>query len=315
MKTLFFCFMLMLGLQSMAQSIRYSRIQNRLPDWLWQDGSFDWALDSTDKAAITKKLDELNKIDGKKYPKERWEATKDLSKTISSYFALADIIKDLPAESFHDISLAFKIDPYFDSISRRTIAAAIRIFARTALNKDVINEAFRNSIENCTPFPDKLKDEEEYSTYRFCRSKPRTEASFTEQLKEVLGAANGDPALLLVTAYDGDKWWGYAYLNFYYRPFAQLTRLYPARGYFHVGFNVDSLIAHPDPVFWSSKVAHESYIILDIGILFMSHRRTGIPTINHFVRLLSLLMNKPFLRKRNSYMGQVQADGSSFNIR
>jgi hypothetical protein len=72
---------------------------------------------------------------------------------------------------------------------------------------------------------------------------------------------NGDPAVLLVSSYSGNHWWGGGAYGYFSNPIHQLGRESPPRGYLYIRLNADKLAAPEpgwnDPAFWASKIAHE----------------------------------------------------------
>ncbi len=262
-------FLLSIFISTMGSSqIKYSRMEDHLPDWLWKNEKYNVIVDSNSKREIAFKVSTLSNLSYEKFPDQHWALEKEVANSIANKFALVDLEKDASIVENSKINLALQIDPYFDERSRNTIKKAAQIFIDIALDDAVISEAMNSSIDKPTPFPEMYSKynqqnweenvySDEYELYFLSRSKPRNVESFKKQLKQALSVENGDPAFLVITAYDNDVWWGRAYINFYYRNFQQLSRLSPAHGYLNIGFNVDSLKARQDPTFWASKVAHE----------------------------------------------------------
>jgi hypothetical protein len=223
--------------------------------------------------------------------KSRHDSLESLIATIlSSQFALTDIIRNAEIFTNADINLALRVDPLFNDKSKKTLYEAAKIFISIALDTNVINEAINNSIQDPTPEPDVYVENARSSDnlnvytskYKFflkCRSKPKNAQAFIKQLKTALGTEVGDPGLLLISAYDGDCWWGLSWYNYRYQPIEQLSRLSPSQGYLSVAFNYDSLKIRQDPVFWSSKIAHE--VLHNLGYYHPAYKNPRERDINN----------------------------------
>jgi hypothetical protein len=202
----------------------------------------------------------------------------DIAKQLSSKFT----IRDLSVGAFvaknpvSGVAVAVQIDPSFDAISKAMIQSAAARFVQVALDPGVIKRAVERSTLTPSPMPERYEvvngkqklDELDrplltstYKWYLRLRPKPISAALFSSELHDALVHASGEPAVLVVSQYSGNIWWGDGHYAYFPDPFQQLGRESPPRGYFSIALNSDKFsqaeAGWNDPDFWASKIAHE----------------------------------------------------------
>jgi hypothetical protein len=255
----------------------YERFPFRLPDWFWQAPDKAYLIPPVEMRVLQtdcQRLLVLKKISGPNAD----ELEESIARRLSARFSLRDLAAgaEVCAGDSSGIALAVQLDPQFDEGAKATLRKGVSLFLDAALSADVIERALARSTATPSPMPDRyeLKDGKPvideagrpqfttaYATYLKQRSKPASASAFTAQLREALSPANGDPAVLFISSYSGNAWWGGSYHGFFNSPIQQAGRESPPRGYLSIGLNSDKLTA-PEPdwndaAFWASKIAHE----------------------------------------------------------
>ena len=255
----------------------YERFPCRLPDWFWQAPDKAYLLPPLEMRVLQvdcQRLLVLKKLSG-----PNADALEEgIARRLSARFSLRDLAAgaDVCASESSGIALAVQFDPEFDDGTKATLRKGVSLFLDAALSADVIGRALARSTATPSPMPDQyeLKDgkpvidevgrpqfTKAYATYLQQRSKPASAAAFTAQLRAALSPASGDLAVLFISRYSGNAWWGGSYHGFFNSPSQQAGRESPPRGYLSVGLNSDKLTS-PEPhwndaAFWASKIAHE----------------------------------------------------------
>ena len=251
------------------------RYPYRLPDWFWQSPTNAHLLSPQD---VISTRNDIAKLAALTNPVAKRTLENHIAEWLASKFTVRDLIISsyVVSSPKNQVSLAVLIDPSFDPGVRTLLQDAALRFIEVAFDPEVIKKAFDRSTQQPSPMPAvyELKagvpkvDEinrpvysEDYAFYRQQRVKPASIEAFLLQLRNALTTPAGDPAVLLISRYSGDAWWGGGYNNFYAMPLQQLKREVPACGYLYIKLNADKL-KQPEPDwndinFWASKIAHE----------------------------------------------------------
>ena len=253
---------------SFTQTPDFSRMPPWLPDWLWKDQVRSAFIDGKTKDLLIKKAQNFDSALKINDTVTYTQLYKEINTTLSSKFSLMDI--EIGASVVHASSydIAVQLDPLFDNNGKKILLEAVKLFLQVALNNDVLNKAFGNSVNVPIPFPlmfdssnmnNQIKKyTDEYAFILSCRTKPSSIAQFKKQFSAVLNTLTGDPPLLVIASYRGDDWWAASGYHHYYLPLEQLAKFSPSVGYLYMALNADSLKSHPSPSFWASKIAHET---------------------------------------------------------
>lgn len=225
-----------------------SRYPRRVPEWLWQDPRHGRRVSPALRAELERDLKQVGsmRVFGETSPVLRRE--REVARKLAAAFAVADLAEGAPVVTgpAHGLALAVQVDPTFDGQARRTLLEASRLFVRHALDDGVIDQALSDSTR---------QGQGEHGP-------PRDASSFKAHLRQALAPSGGEPALLVISLYRGNAWWGGAKLNFFHDRTYHLSRVPPPRGYLYIRLNADKLRpAEPhgqDPAFWAGKIAHEA---------------------------------------------------------
>lgn len=269
MKQILWLIFLFLYTYSFGQISDYSRYTDRLPDWLWKDQIRSAFIDAKIKESLAYKIHILDSV---------WKDTdtsslgdklyKEINQELNSRFSLLDLEIGAPVfNSSSGYSLAIQLDPIFVDKDKKILLDAAKLFIKIAIDDDVLNDAYENSITTPTPYPsiydstittDSIrKYNNKYAFLLSCRTKPLNTKQFKTQLNNALTTLTGDPSLLIIASYHGDPWWGYSFYNYYNFTYTRLAKFSPFSGYFYIAFNTDSLKTNQSIPFWASKIAHE----------------------------------------------------------
>ncbi len=254
---------------SFGQSADYSRYPDRLPDWLWGDQIRRAYIDYDTKQILLKKIDTLNivwkEIDTSSYGNTLY---KEIDAILSRNLSLLDLEKGSTLINFPNNNyFTVQLDPNFNRNDKEMLLNAVKLFLLVALDDDVLNEAYLNSIALPTPTPmmydtikkgDSLKEySSAYTLLMKSRTRPLSVKQFKTQLNNALVTLSGDPSLLIISTYRGNPWWGRSWYNFFNYTNKHLARFSPSTGYLYIGLNTDSLVTCRRIPFWASKIAHE----------------------------------------------------------
>jgi hypothetical protein len=215
-----------------------SRYPGRVPDWLWQDPRYDDLIAPVLRGALDRELKQIEsmRVFGETPAVLRKE--REVARKLAGIFSLGDLCEGacVVTDPGRGLALAVQIDPAFDEHARRTLVEAAQLFVRHALDDAVIERAL-------------------------AAARPPDAAGLAVQLRRALSARSGEPALLVISRYRGNDWWGGAKLNFFNDRTYHLSRVPPPRGYLYIRLNADRLRpGEPhgrDTAFWAGKIAHE----------------------------------------------------------
>ena len=215
-----------------------SRYPRRVPEWLWQDPRHAGLVSPALRAGVERDLRQAGsmRVFGETPAVLRKE--RQVARRLAAAFSAGDLAHGAPVFACprDGLALAVRIDPAFDAQARRTLSTASQLFVRYALDAAVIERAV-------------------------AASGPRDRASLETHLRRALSPHSGEPAVLVISSYRGNAWWGGAKLNFFNDPTYHLCRVPPPRGYLYIRLNTDKLRASEPhgqhPAFWAGKIAHE----------------------------------------------------------
>ena len=253
----------------------YARYPYRLPDWFWQAPQNEHLLTAAEVISTRHDIAKLNALSNS-------AAKHALEINVAEWLATKFSIRDLILSSYvvtdpdSQISLAVLADPSFDPNMKMILQEAALRFIKVAFDPDVIKKALDRSTLLPNPMPAAYQSKNgmplldeidrpiysaDYAFYLQQRIKPASVDAFLIQLHNTLEPASGDPAVLMISRYSGDAWWGGGYNNFHAIPLQQLKRDAPSSGYLYIRINSDKL-TKPEPGwndanFWASKIAHE----------------------------------------------------------
>jgi hypothetical protein len=255
-----------------------ARYPYRLPDWVWQKPEFAYLLTASDLLALQADCVKLKSMQALEDSQDADAVELDIARRLGSKFTRRDLSAGayVTFDKVSATSLAVQFDPRFDEKTVATLKQAATLFLGVALDHSVIEKAYARSTSTPSPMPEmyEMKDgkpvideagrqkfSKDYKFFLSQRSKPSSIDAFTKHLRDALSPASGDPAVLLISQYAGNVWWGGAYYSYHLEPAQQLARESPPRGYFYIRLNTDKLTkGEPnwdDPAFWASKLAHE----------------------------------------------------------
>jgi len=245
--------------------VRYLRHPYYLPAWVWNDQRRSAFIDKPTRSKLDSNIVLLNKYNklGDSFDFKSDSVNFKIDSILAKNLALIDITSDAEVTKKENINIALKLDPNFTEQAKSILRKALDIYTELALREDIIEEAFQNSIESPTPMPPTYSNNTDstytdgYTTFLKLRVKPRGVKEFQQQLKNAFNTITGDPALLVITSYKGDCWWGRTYYSYYYNPDKQLSRLLPGGNYLYISLNTDRLADNHNPAFWASKLGHE----------------------------------------------------------
>ncbi|MGD0960100.1 MAG: hypothetical protein ABSB19_09855 [Methylomonas sp.] len=252
------------------------RYPYRLPDWFWQSPANAHLISPEEVLSTQNEIAALDALSGASSAKQTLESA--IAERLASKFSVRDLISSANVVTGlkNQVSLAVLIDPSFDLHARTVLQDAAQRFIEVAFDPEVIKKAFDRSSQMPNPIPAiyELKDgakvagginspvySEAYAFYLHQKIKPASIDAFLMQLRNVLSTPSGGPAVLMISRYSGDAWWGGGYNNFHSAPAQQLKREGPSCGYLYIELNSDKL-RKPEPAwddinFWASKIAHE----------------------------------------------------------
>lgn len=276
-------FILAFNADLFAQDVN-GRYMYRVPDWLWKQQRFAAMIPPETRRSLEYDIQVLNALADLDDDSAHDEKGDQIARQLSGLLALRDLTAD--TITFEHLSentrLALQVDPEFSQDARVTICDAAERFLTVALDDSVIQEAIDSSIDTPSPMPEMYELEDGspkkdefgnnvytpgYAFYLRQRHRPKDVASFKSHFRQALSTPTGDAALLVISQYAGNVWWGGGYYDFYHQDVQQLSRLRPSRGFMYIRLNADKLnqgeAHYDDPVFWASKIAHE--VLHNIG--------------------------------------------------
>jgi hypothetical protein len=252
------------------------RYPYRLPDWFWQSPKNAHLLSPQEVISTRNDIAKLDGLLNTSSAKHSLEI--NIAEWLASKFSIRDLIisSNVVTSPKTQLSLAVLLDPDFDPNTKAMLQDAALRFIEVAFDPVVIKKAYDRSTLMPSPMPEEyeLKDgsplvdeidrpvyAENYAFYLTQRTKPASIEAFLLQLRNALTTPTGDPAVLMISRYSGDEWWGGGYNNFHSTPLQQLKREAPSCGYLYIKLNSDKL-KKPEPNwndtnFWASKIAHE----------------------------------------------------------
>ncbi|MFN7948268.1 MAG: hypothetical protein U0Z53_23155 [Blastocatellia bacterium] len=260
-----------------AQSLN-ARYSYRVPDWLWTQQRFTGLITAEVRRSLESEIKILNVLDSLEDRGAYDEKNEQLASKISKLLALRDLTAEAPVfeNQAAGTKLAIQVDPAFSEQARQTILNAARLFIEVALDDLSIRKSIETSTVTPPPMPEMyeligdtpVQDvfgnkvyTPEYARYLQRRAKPESVGAFKQYLHHALSTSSGDPALLVISQYSGNVWWGGSYLDFYSDNLQQLSRLNPPAGFLYIRLNSDRMVSgEPDfnnPAFWAAKIAHE----------------------------------------------------------
>lgn len=278
------------SLNSYAQDVN-ERYMYRVPDWLWTQQMYTAMISNETRKELEYDIKILNTLGDLDDDTAYKEKNDEIARKLSGLLALRDLTAVATTVENHTqgTKLALQIDTAFSDDARHTIRHAGELFLSVALDDSVIRKSIDSSIKTPAPMPEMYemadgsskKDEfgnkvytPSYAFYVRQRHMPNDIESFKKHFQQALSTSTGDPALLIISQYTGNVWWGGGYYNFYHKDVQQLARLRPSRGFIYIRLNSDKLTkgeAHyDDPVFWASKIAHE--VLHNIGYWHPSYK-------------------------------------------
>jgi hypothetical protein len=255
-----------------------ARYPYRLPDWLWDVESNAHLIPADEVVLLRRDIKKYSALAQLDDSSEGDALEKSIASRIASRFAPQDLTGGAyrAKNTAAGIDLAAIVDPSFSPEAQATIRSAVSRYVQVALDDRVIESAIARSIAEPRPFPAKyeIKDEKEvvdaagrrtftsaYALYLRSRAQPRSSMQFARQLKLALSAVEEVPAIIIISSYTGNVWWGGAYYRYFNDPVQQLARVAPSRGYLYIRLNADKLVAGEshwnDADFWASKIGHE----------------------------------------------------------
>ena len=234
-----------------------SRYPRRVPEWLWQEPRYQGLIPRSVRSALDGDLKQLESMRTFEETPAVLRKERAVARKLAAVFSVTDLAEGahVVTDPRRGLSLAVQIDPAFDEQARRTLIEASELFVRHALDEGVIGRAMAAGAS---------------------RGGPRDAAALRAHLSDALSARSGEPALLVISLYRGNAWWGGAKLNFFHDRTYHLARVPPPRGYLYIRLNADKLRAGEphgrDPAFWAGKIGHE--VLHNLGY---SHPRYASP--------------------------------------
>jgi hypothetical protein len=261
---------LLLAPGALAASLDVSRYPFRIPDWLWQDAHRTRTLSPSSKQQLDATLDLLKRIEDSPYEEEINQRADDLTAKLNSAFNVRDLAINgvIITDETTGLDLVLQFDPIFTYDQRAMLATAAKRFLSVALSSDVIAEAIARSSDAPVGAPTESDAPDQFRIFVQSRRQPPNADAFRVALKRVLSTtALGDPAVLVISAYSGNLWWGCGILNFNTYMRYKVGRDEAPEGFLSIALNTDKpRPTEPhwdDPSFWASKIAHE--ILHNIG--------------------------------------------------
>jgi hypothetical protein len=260
-----------------AQNVN-ERYPFRMPDWLWDTPATAHLLTPEEVLALRVDIARLAQLENTSNSLAAENLGNDIAKRISSQFTIRDMARGAYIANHQQsgVALAVQIDPTFDATSQGTIKRAVSRLVEVALDPTVIQRAFERSTTTPGPMPPQFEVENgkpkvdpigrhiltsDYRSYLRYRVRPMTAELFTAELRNALADASLEPAVLVISRYSGNDWWGGATHNYYINPVQHVGRESPARGYFYIRLNSDKFSKDQagwnDPDLWASKIGHE----------------------------------------------------------
>lgn len=254
-----------------AQTLDNSRYPFRLPDWLWQSAPLSELLGKKLVSKIELEIKILEELVRLNAEAEADRKEVDIIDLLSSSLSPVDLsLSASHITTDAGMSAYLVVDPQFSDSAAGTIKSAFRLFLDCALNEDIIESSYLSSTKYPKPAPEKYSqvgDSETelspgYSRFARSRVRPESPSAFLRQLKNVLLPSSGMAPNFIISRYNGNAWWGGAYVNFYYNKAQRLGVDSNDGSYFYIRLNSDKLqdgIADfNDPKFWAGKIAHEA---------------------------------------------------------
>lgn len=261
----------------MAQGVD-ARYPYRLPDWLWESPSNAHLLNSEEVLGIRSDIAKLNELGKLTDSRAADSLQSEIARRLASKFSARDLLAGayVAPNPRSGVSLAIQFDPSFSPEAKATLQSAATRFVDVALEPGLIKKAFERSTATPPPMPNvfETKDGKQqfdeigrpvftdaYAFYLKQRPRPVSPRQFEAHLRSALAGQNGEAAVLLISSYTGNVWWGGSYYGYFTDPLQQLVRENPARGYFYIRLNAEKLLPGEagwnDSAFWASKIAHE----------------------------------------------------------
>ncbi|GGF53936.1 hypothetical protein GCM10007301_11780 [Azorhizobium oxalatiphilum] len=242
-----------------------------LPQWIWQNEPYSDLLRAEQIDDFKLRIAEIEKLDTARRTAEADEKTLQLNRALAQYFSLRDFSRLAPnvEDPASGRAMSLILDPAFPEHMKPVLEKAGHLFLKTALNREVIENAFRRAADNPLPTPSRTVTDgtvtgvtNGYRLYLKSRLKPVSAEAFYDEMKHALtGPADRRPALV-ISSYSDQTWWGGGYHDFYYRPDTQLNRLSPPGSFLYIRLSTDKMSSGSDsfdnPSFWASKIAHEA---------------------------------------------------------
>lgn len=264
MKKLLLLIILFIQLISWGQNTVNLRYPYRVPDWLWKDQLRSIWIDSVTNVKLSEKILKMEDAYNVKNDSLGDLLEKEINQLLNSKLSLLNLERGSKIiESKNGLNLALQLDPNFRTQDQVLLSKAAKLFLEIALDDKVIAEAYENSIDSPTPVPeiyDKIDVNKFTVNYAFMlnnRIKPFSSEQLKIQLKNALTTQIGDPALLVISSYTGNIWWGGSWYNYFYNTTQHLSKYSPSSGFLYIRLNTDYLLTNQDVPFWASKIAHE----------------------------------------------------------
>jgi hypothetical protein len=242
----------------------------RIPDWLWMDERRLALIPESQLKQLQYDLQILKLLRQLDDPSAADDKELEIARTLGQLFHLADLA--VGGTIFHHAeagtAICVQLDPDFSQDDEQTLQKAAELFLRCAMDDEVIQRAVASSVVDPTPMPQMHDPDgasagitEAYRFYLSHRAKPESALQFKAHLRLALSSQTGDPAILCISKYHGNDWWGGAYYDLFHLPEIQLSRFSPQNGFLYIRLNADKMIepvpSWNDPPFWAAKIAHE----------------------------------------------------------
>ena len=238
----------------------------RIPDWLWKDQLRSASIDSLTNAIVSDKIIRMDSAYKANNDNFGDLLEKEVNQLLNSKLSLTDLEKGSNVlTSTLGLNLSLQLDPNFRNQDKLVLSKAAKMFLEIALDDKVIFEAYQNSIELPTPVPRTYdttntilkKFTDDYAFMLRNRTRPFSSQQFKIQLKDALTTQTGDPALLVISTYSGNVWWGGSWYNYFNSTSQHISKFSPTNGFLYIRLNTDSLLTNQSVIFWASKIAHE----------------------------------------------------------
>lgn len=265
----FISFSLQQAAIAQQQQLDNSRYPYRVPDWLWTDANRTHLFSKTTRESLEKDIRihaALADVDTEAADEIEAKIARKIGESLCIHDLTWDTTPLLNKEL--GLKLSVQIDPSFDDGIKKLLMLSAERYLKVALDEELIEAAIRESITNPEPMPPKYETTngqqvltKAYKDYLKSRSKPRDVSSFRSHLRSALSGSSGEPALLVISRYTGNVWWGGAYYDFYHDPIQSLRREDPSQHFMYIRINSDrfktGMEGASDPDFWASKIGHE----------------------------------------------------------